>query len=157
MGHRRRANARVAAPAPPRATLVAALLAVVALAGATTAHADGLAFADPSALPGSPPGGPFPGGEPSLGFDPSGDGHAYSVAPGGDGRRGVAFWASSDGARSFGPGRAAGSFGGGHDSEVEVGTDHTVYLADLEIAANAICRSHDYGATFGDGCDTGPA
>jgi hypothetical protein len=69
----------------------------------------------------------------------------------------VAFWLSTDAARSFGPGRAVGSFGGGGDSEVEVGKDHTVYIADLEIAANAICRSHDFGKTFGDNCETGLA
>ena len=154
MGRHRRAW--VAAPSARRGSLVAALLASLALVG--EAHAAGLAFSDPFALPGSAPGANgLPGGEPSLVFDPSGDGHAYSVAPGGDERTGVGFWASTDGARSFAPGRSVGSLIGGGDSEVEVGPDHTVYLADLEIAANAICRSHDYGATFGDGCETGLA
>jgi hypothetical protein len=32
-----------------------------------------------------------------------------------------------------------------------------VYVADLEVAANAICRSHDHGKTFDANCETGTA
>src|SRR5438552_3919481 len=104
MGHRRRAwvaalSARRGRLAARRGTLVAALVAalVASLALAGEAHAAGLAFSDPFALPGSPPAANgLPGGEPSLVFDPSGDGHAYSVAPGGDDTKGVGFWASTD-------------------------------------------------------------
>lgn len=133
------------------ALLAAALLAVPSSAAA-------LQYSVPTPLPNSPPADDgLYGGEPSFVFDPSGDGHAYVVAPGGDGALGVSFWSSNDAAQSFGPGKAIGSLGGGGDSEVEVGSDHTVYVADLEIAANAICRSKDFGATFGDNCDTGLA
>ena len=135
--------------------LIALLSASVLLAPAT-AHA--LQYSDPVPMPNSPPAdGGLPGGEPSFVFDPSGDGHAYVVAPGGDGTVGVGFWSSTDGAKTFGPGRAVGSFGGGGDSEVETGADHTVYIADLEIVANAVCRSHDFGKTFEDNCETGLA
>jgi hypothetical protein len=137
-------------------TRLLAALAALALLAPAGAHA--LQYSPPAPLPNSPPAdGGLPGGEPSFVFDPSADGHAYIVAPGGDGAVGVAFWSSTDAAKTFGPGRAVGSVGGGGDSEVEVGKDHTVYVADLEVAANAICRSHDFGKTFEDNCETGLA
>jgi hypothetical protein len=148
-------------PRPPRAarrlTLVAVVLGALAAPAAAPAA---LTFGPPQALPGSLPGGTskFQGGEPSVSFDPAGDGHVYVVAPGGDGSGpGVSFWRSADHGATFGPGRAIGSTAGGGDSDVEVGIDHTVYVADLELAANAICRSHDFGATFDGNCETGTA
>ncbi len=133
-------------------------LLVVLLGLVVPSSALALSYPDPAPMPGSPPAkGGLPGGEPSFVFDPSGDGHAYVAAPGGDGSKGVGFWSSADGARTFSVGRAVGSALGGGDSEVEVGADHTVYAADLEVVANAICRSHDFGQTFGDNCETGLA
>ena len=79
------------------------------------------------------------------------------VAPGGGENGGVGFWRSPDGGRTFKRGRSLGSLIGGGDSDVEVGRDHTVYVADLEVAANALCRSHNYGRTFDSNCDTGIA
>jgi hypothetical protein len=46
---------------------------------------------------------------------------------------------------------------GGGDADVEAGIDHTVYILDLEVASSAVCRSKDFGKTFGDGCETGQA
>lgn len=144
--------------ARPRLALL--VVVVTALTAPAAASAATLSFTAPQALPGSLPGGAtkFQGGEPSVSFDPDGDGHVYVVAPGGDGSGpGIGFWRSTDHAATFGPGRAIGSTAGGGDSDVEVGIDHTVYAADLEVAANAICRSHDFGVTFDGNCDTGTA
>ncbi|GAC1413738.1 MAG: hypothetical protein NVSMB57_09280 [Actinomycetota bacterium] len=100
----------------------------------------------------------FDGGEPSLAIDPSGNGGVYVSAPQslGSGKLGVAIWASRDHGRTFPTRSQVGSAFGGGDSDVEVGTDHTVYIADLELAANAICRSADGGKTFIDATAGGP-
>src|SRR4051794_39295498 len=132
-------------------TVVAFLLLLTAPASAA------LTFSDPAALPKSLPGtGQMQGGEPSIAFDPSGDGHLYSVAPGGE-DKGVNFWASPDGGNTWNYVRTIGSSAGGGDSDVEVGIDHKVYALDLEVASSAVCRSTDFGKTFGDGCETGQA
>jgi hypothetical protein len=121
-----------------------------------TASAD-LTFGTPAPLPKSlPQDHQMQGGEPSLAFDPSGDGHLYSVAPGGE-DKGINFWASPDGGNSWQYVRTIGSSAGGGDSDVEVGIDHKVYALDLEVASSAVCRSTDFGKTFGDGCETGQA
>jgi hypothetical protein len=139
-----------------RAVLVLALLAIAASSPGTAQAA--LGFTDPAALPKSLPGtGQLPGGEPSLAFDPTGDGHFYAVAPGGDGTLGVGFWGSADGGLTWPYVRAVGSAAGGGDSDVEAGIDHTVYILDLEVASSAVCRSEDFGKTFKDGCETGAA
>src|SRR3954471_22245775 len=134
--------------------------AAVIVAGAMlvlTSSASALTFSDPAALPKSLPGtGQMQGGEPSIAFDPSGDGHLYSVAPGGE-DKGVNFWASADGGNFWNYFRTIGSSAGGGDSDVEVGIDHKVYALDLEVASSAVCRSTDFGKTFGDGCETGQA
>src|SRR4051794_19522701 len=134
------------------------LVAVVAGALLPTSSALGaLTFSEPAPLPDSLPGdNQMQGGEPSLAFDPSGDGHLYSVAPGGK-DKGVNFWASPDGGNSWQYFRTIGSSVGGGDSDVEVGIDHKVYVLDLEIASSAVCRSTDFGKTFGDGCESGAA
>jgi hypothetical protein len=130
----------------------------IALLPAASARAGSFAFSNPAPLPGSPPGGTASGGEPSLAFDPTGDGHVYVTAPQ---RRppagGVNFWRSSDHGASFQGPTILGSSGGGSDSDVLAGADHTVFVADLEVAGTAICRSHDFGKTFEDGCDSGTA
>src|SRR4051812_18351685 len=77
---------------------VVTLLAVALAASTGTAWAD-LNFTDPLPLPKSTPDDKgkteMQGGEPSLAFDPAGDGHFYAVAPGGN-DKGVNFWGSSD-------------------------------------------------------------
>ncbi|MHB8510626.1 MAG: hypothetical protein ACYDCC_00440 [Actinomycetota bacterium] len=118
-----------------------------------------LTFSKPILLPG------FDGGEPTLGVDPSGNGGVYVSAPQGNGvglqgttlpssptalPGGVGFWGSHDHGRSFPISGLWGSAAGGGDSDVQVGVDHTVYIADLEIAGNAICKSTDGGRTFVD-------
>jgi hypothetical protein len=134
------------------------LVAVVAIAAVPTASAAAaLNLSDPVALPKSLPGtDQMQGGEPSMAFDPSGDGHLYAVAPGGK-DKGVNFWGSADGGATWPYVRTIGSSAGGGDSDVEVGIDHKVYALDLEVASSAVCRSTDYGKTFGDGCETGAA
>jgi len=135
-----------------------ALAAILALAACAPALAEPNAFSAPQALPGSlPSNDQFQGGEPSVAFDGSGNGHVYAVAPGADGSNGVGFWRSDDHGLTWHAAQAIGSGLGGGDSDVEVGNDHTVYVADLEVIANAICRSHDFGANFDNGCDTGTA
>src|SRR5690242_5472911 len=119
----------------PRIAPLLAALAALAFAPATLA-AD-VQFSKPLQLPKSKPDGPLAGGEPSVAFDPTGDGHVYADAPGGP--SGVSFWASDDGGNSWPVAKAIGSSAGGGDTDVEVGVDHTVYVPDLEIFANAIC------------------
>jgi hypothetical protein len=134
------------------------LVTVVAFALIPTGTAAAaLTFSDPAPLPKSlPQAHQMQGGEPSLAFDPSGDGHLYSVAPGGE-DKGINFWASPDGGNTWNYVRTIGSSAGGGDSDVEVGIDHKVYALDLEVASSAVCRSTDFGKTFGDGCETGQA
>src|SRR5215216_2669343 len=123
----------------------------------TTAASAALTFSDPAALPKSlPQDHQMQGGEASLAFDPSGDGHLYSVAPGGE-DKGVNFWASPNGGNTWNYVRTIGSSAGGGDSDIEVGIDHKVYALDLEVASSAVCRSIDFGKTFGAGCETGAA
>jgi len=104
----------------------------------------------------------FGGGEPSLALDPSNSKNVYVTAPqgiptganvvfGSSTTSGVGFWASHDGGKSFPIAQNLGSAFGGGDSDVEVGTDGTVYVADLEAAGAAICTSSDHGRTFTSG------
>src|SRR5947209_147657 len=106
--------------------------------------------------------GGFGGGEPSLALDPSNPRNVYVTAPqgiptglnvalGGSATSGVGFWASHDGGKSFPVAQNIGSSFGGGDSDVEVGSDGTIYVADLEAAGAAICTSHDHGRTFTSG------
>jgi hypothetical protein len=145
-------------------------LLAVALAVPTTAAA-GVGFGPPQLLAHGDPGAhPYwSGGEPSLTFDPSGDGHAYVTAPqfiptavdhalgeGPDAGVGVGVWSSADGGQTFPVTTLTGAANGGGDSDVEVLGDHTVLTADLEAIATAICTSKDFGKTFSD-CDNGLA
>ncbi len=140
-----------------RATaLVAVALAALGFASAAGAH--GARFTKPMKLPKTPPKGDLQGGEPSVAFDAGGR-YVYVVAPGGEAPSGggVGFWRSANGGRTFPMARAIGALSGGGDADVSVGPDHTVYVADLEVVGNALCRSHDHGKTFDSGCETGIA
>jgi hypothetical protein len=143
-----------------RALAVAAIALAAGAAG--TAHA-----AKPAAVAWTKPYvlGPWSGGEPSVAFDPSGDGHVYVVAPQGIpagagilinalgqpfATKGIGFWASSNHGKTFPFNANIGSAAGGGDSDVDVATDHSVFVTDLEAAATTICRSTDFGKSFAD-------
>ncbi len=64
------------------------------------------------------------------------------------GDKGIGFWASYDSGRTFRLNKVVGSALGGFDTDIVVAPDHTVYVADLEIAAAAICSSKNRGQTF---------
>ena len=144
------------------------ICAMAALALPASASA-GVAFSPPQQLPhGDPTAHPFyGGGEPSIAFDPTGDGHLYVTAPqgiptavgaavGADADQGVSAWASGNFGQSFDTNVLTGAGNGGGDSDVEVLTDHTVLVADLEAAATDICTSTDFAKTFPD-CSGGIA
>jgi hypothetical protein len=149
------------------AALVAAALALTIPASASAA----LSFGPAQLLPhGDPKVHPYySGAEPSLAFDPNGDGHVYVTAPqfiptavdhavgaGPDSDVGVASWASADSGLTFPISILTGASNGGGDSDVEVLRDHTVLAADLEAAATDICTSKDFGKSYQD-CDGGTA
>src|SRR3954462_13847265 len=91
------------------------LAAAISLLTAGSALGAGLQFSAPVQLPnGNPDAHPFyTGGEPSIAFDPNGDGHLYVTAPEfipaalnstfglTDGGQGVAYWASDNGGASW--------------------------------------------------------
>jgi hypothetical protein len=131
----------------------------IGAASATAAKPAPLAWSHPIKL------APWAGGEPSVAFDPSGNGAVYIVAPQGipsgagvllnalgtpSGTKGIGFWASYDHGRSFRLNSNIGSAVGGGDSDVDVAPDHSVYVTDLEAAATSICRSADRGRSFAD-------
>jgi hypothetical protein len=135
------------------------LAILLALPAVAHAAGDPLSFTSPQQLP------KYAGGEPSLAFDPNGTGDTYVVAPQGipaaagevllgTAANGIGFWGSHDGGRTFPDVVNPGTGTGGGDSDVEVATDHTVLVADLEAAAAAICISTDRGKSFPD-CESG--
>jgi hypothetical protein len=138
--------------------LAALATALLLIPAAAATAADPLSFTAPQKLP------QFAGGEPSLAFDPNGTGDTYVAAPQGipsalggvfgfSPPKGIGFWASHDGGVTFPDVVNTGTGNGGGDSDLEVATDHTVFAADLEAAAAAICISKDRGKTFPN-CDT---
>src|SRR4051794_7543798 len=159
-------GAKLSGMTPVRIALATAAAALALTAPA--AHAQ-LAFGPPQQLQhGDPKTHPYySGGEPSIAFDPNGDGHVYVTAPqfiptgldnavgqGPDSNVGVSVWSSSDHGQSFPLNVLTGAANGGGDSDVEVLQDHTVLAADLEAAATDICTSKDFGKTFPD-CQNG--
>src|SRR5258706_7765443 len=136
--------------------LVVVGLAVVANgpAGALTGS---LAFSAPLQLK------KWAGGEPSLAFDPRGNGSVYVVAPQSvpsavngvfgfpAGSNGVGFWASTDHGRTFPLDANIASTTGGGASDGEVGPDGTVYVGHLEAGATDILTSSDGGKSFAGG------
>jgi hypothetical protein len=141
---------------------------VAALALPSAARAGSLSFTTPLQLPhGDPNVHPrYGGGEPSIAFDPAGDGHVYVTAPqgipavlgplvgAGDSSTGVGYWASADGGKTWPVSGTTGTLNGGGDSDVEILPDHTVLVADLEALDAAICTSKDFAHTFPD-CNGG--
>src|SRR3954453_19414114 len=138
------------------------LAAAVSLLTAGSALAAGLQFSAPVQLPnGNPDAHPYySGGEPSIAFDPNGDGHVYVTAPqfiptgvdnaaaqGPDSNVRVSVLSSSDSGQSFPLNVLTGASNGGGDSDVEVLQDPSVLVADLEAAATDICISKDFGKT----------
>src|SRR4051794_9799658 len=128
-------------------------LAILLVLPALARAADPLSFTSPQKLP------QFSGGEPSLTFDPNATGDTYVVAPQGipsaagelligTAAQGVGFWGSHDFGKTFPEVINTGTGNGGGDSDVEVATDHTVFVADLEAVAAAICTSTDRGKSF---------
>ncbi|HVA59328.1 MAG TPA: sialidase family protein [Mycobacteriales bacterium] len=105
----------------------------------------------------------FGGGEPSIAADPTGNGTVIVTAPqgvpavagcqllGAATCNGVAAWRSTNFGVSFDAGQGVGSLTGGGDSDVAIAPDHTVYVADLEAVAAALCVSADGGRTYGTG------
>jgi hypothetical protein len=146
------------------AVLFACAFALLGALGASAARAGALSFSPPLALPDSNPGvHPFyAGGEPSLAFDPNGDGHVWvsspqslpsvlnSVAGSSDATQGVVVWGSGDHGASWPVTTVTGSLIGGGDNDLAVFPNHTLLVADLEAIAAAICTSNDFGATFAD-------
>jgi hypothetical protein len=138
---------------------------------AASAQAGSLAFGPLSQLPnGDPAKHPYwSGGEPSIAFDPAGNGHVYVTAPqfiptavdhalgaGPDSDVGAASWASGDHGLSWPDAVLTGAANGGGDTDVEVADDHSVFVADLEAVATDICTSHDFGKSYED-CEQGLA
>jgi hypothetical protein len=138
-----------------RSLLIALLVCAVTPAAA---HAGSFSFSTPLALPSSPPQGDAQGGEPGVAFEPNGDGWVHVVAPGArGGNGGINYWRSDDHGDTFKPLQIIGSAAGGSDSDVLTDPDGTLFLADLEVAATAVCRSKDHGKTFDNGCESGQA
>src|SRR3954470_11836650 len=98
------------------------LVTVVAVASIPTAAAQAaLTFSEPAPLPKSlPQDHQMQGGEPSMAFDPTGDGHLYAVAPGGE-DQGVNFWASPDAGNTWNYARTIGSKAGGGGAALQGG------------------------------------
>ncbi|MCU1450017.1 MAG: exo-alpha-sialidase, partial [Acidimicrobiales bacterium] len=139
----------------PALAVTALGVAVLTPAGPARGAGGTLAFSPPLRLP------KWSGSEPSIAIDPNDPSAVYVSAPQhipaalneaagntGSGSNGVGFWASHDGGRTFPINTNISSTTGGGDSDVEVGLDHTTYVADLEAVATDLCLSKDGGKTF---------
>ena len=134
---------------------VALAALAVTVTGPAGRAANQPAFSPPLQLP------KWSGSEPSIAIDPNDPSAVYVSAPQhipavlngaagntGSGTNGVGFWASHDGGKTFPTNANINSTNGGGDSDVEVGLDHTLYVADLEAISTDICTSTDGGKTF---------
>lgn len=137
------------------ATVAAAALAL-SLVQATGgfARTSGGPFTTPVQLSNPPT-----GGEPSIATDPFGD--VFVVGPQGipsgvNQTSGIGYWVSHNDAQTFAKGRFIGSYLGGGDSDLiysragvlRNGGKGTLFAADLEAAATAVCKSTNGGKTF---------
>lgn len=135
-----------------RSTVVGATVALSVAAFAIATGSSGAAaaatkspFSAPTRLTGAA------GGEPSIATD--GVGNVYVTGPQGipsgvNGTPGVGVWVSHDDATSFGQATLQGSYLGGGDSDVAVAPNGDAYIADLEAASSAVCKSTDHGTTW---------
>src|SRR3954451_3007676 len=98
-----------------RLTLVLACLAALLLAA--PALAESPVFTAPLKLPKSRPEGTFAGGEPSVAYDPTGDGDVYAHALGGPAAVSFRAWRAGD--APWPTAKAIGSQAGGGDTDVE--------------------------------------
>jgi hypothetical protein len=129
-----------------RTTLAIATAAFLTFASAALAAQT---FNTPVRLAGGPS-----GGEPSIATDPRGD--VFVSGPQGiehgitshTGQGGTGFWISNNDGTTFGAGKYIGSQTGGGDDDV-IFSKGAVYVNDLEATATEICKSTDYGKTFG--------
>src|SRR3954471_25098511 len=103
------------------------LAALALLAVAASAPAEPPVFTPPLSLPTPKPEGPLAGGEPSVAYDPTGDGHVYADAPGGS--SGVSFWGSSDGGDTWPIAKGIGSAAGGGGTHAQGGPPPTTQRA----------------------------
>ncbi|HEV2368330.1 MAG TPA: sialidase family protein, partial [Acidimicrobiales bacterium] len=92
-----------------------------------------------------------PGGEPTIVADHTG--HVVVASPQGipsgtNGIPGSAIWASADGGKTFSAAHRAGSYLGGGDDDLAFTPSGTLYMADLEAVAAAVCKSTDHGQTW---------
>jgi hypothetical protein len=98
------------------------------------------------------------GGEPSITDD--GHGHVYISSPNGIlssvPQKGVGFWRSDDGGRSFQATQNVGGLFGGEDSDVVTDPSGNVYVADLAVVGTNVIKSTDNGQTFDTGTISGP-
>jgi hypothetical protein len=141
---------------PKKLTFVATIAAMAALVPAVQAAASSGGGSLPKAVQLS---NPPTGGEPSIATDPFGD--VFVVGPQGipsgvNQTSGIGYWLSRNDAKTFAKGRFIGSYLGGGDSDVlysRAGVlrnkgNGTVFVADLEAAATAICKSTNRGKSF---------
>jgi len=128
---------------------VSVTLALAALPGLTTNGASAAPAKSPFTTPVQLTGAA--GGEPSIATD--GANNVYVVGPQGipsgvNGTPGVAVWVSHNDGTSFGQASLQGSYLGGGDSDVLVTPNGNAYIADLEAASSAVCKSTDHGTTW---------
>src|SRR5262249_19286667 len=79
-----------------------------------------------------------------------------ALGAGPDSNVGASLWASADHGRTWPVNTLTGASNGGGDTDVDVASDHTLFVADLAAAATDHCTSTDFGKTFS-GCTSGVA
>ena len=137
------------------AAVVGSVAALVPAVQAAVASSGTSPFSTPVRLSNPPT-----GGEPSIATSPSGS--VFVVGPQGipsgvNNTSGIGYWVSRNDATSFAKGRFIGSYLGGGDSDIlysragvlRNGGKGTLFAADLEAVATAVCKSTNGGKTFG--------